>query len=120
LDNDAWQIAGSWVLTGEDNGFAGITPKRDFDLDKGGWGAWEIAARYHQLEVDNDAFSGGYANAASTTEQARSWTLGLNWYLNKNVKVATSYDHTSFDSGIAGVDDKEDERALFSRLQVAF
>jgi phosphate-selective porin OprO/OprP len=120
LDNDAWQIAGSWVLTGEDNGFAGITPKRDFDLDKGGWGAWEIAARYHQLEVDKDAFSGGYANATSTTEQASSWTIGLNWYLNKNVKVATSYDHTSFDSGIAGIDDREDERALFSRLQVAF
>ncbi|MDX9952192.1 MAG: porin, partial [Methylophilaceae bacterium] len=120
LDHDAWQIAGSWVLTGEDNGFGVIKPKSKFDWANGGWGAWEVAARYHELEVDKDAFSGGYANAASTTKKAESWSLGLNWYLNDNVKIATSYDHTSFDSGIDGVDDREDEKALFSRLQVAF
>lgn len=128
LDNDAWQIAGSWVLTGEDNNFAGIKPKSNFDLKKGGWGAWEIAARYHELEIDKDAFDGGFAGTANTTtnfgrnatEKARSWTLGVNWYLNKNVKIATTYDQTSFDSAFANIKDREDEKALFTRFQVAY
>lgn len=132
LDNDAWQIAASWVITGEDNNFAGITPKSNYTPNKDGWGAFEVAARYHQLEVDKDAFTGTgaqrFAGTANTTtnfgqnitEKASTWTLGLNWYLNKNVKIATSYDHTSFDSAIAGIKDREDEQALFTRFQVAY
>jgi len=115
-------------LTGEDNNFAGIKPKSNFDLKKGGWGAWEIAARYHELEIDKDAFDGGFAGTANTTtnfgrnatEKARSWTLGVNWYLNKNVKIATTYDQTSFDSAFANIKDREDEKALFTRFQVAY
>lgn len=130
LDNDAWQVAASWVLTGEDNNFAGITPKQNFDLDKSGWGAWEIALRYHELEIDKDAFAGaagvrfaGTPNAATgvnITKKAQTWTAGLNWYLNKNIKIAASYDHTSFDSADVAIRDREDENALFTRFQVAF
>ncbi|ROH84494.1 porin [Pseudomethylobacillus aquaticus] len=124
ISNDAWQIAASWVLTGENNSFRGITPKRDFDLNAGTWGAWELAVRYHQLNVDDKVFEGPaatrYASATSTTEKASSWGLGVNWYLNKNLKVQTTYEQTSFDSGVAGVQDLEDEKVLFTRLQVAF
>lgn len=132
LDNDAWQIAGSWVITGEENSFRGITPKNDFDLAKGGWGAWEVALRYHQLEVDPDAFEGAagvrFAGAPNTTtnfgqnttEKARSWAAALNWYLNKNVKFQTTYEHTSFDSAFANLTDREDEKVLFTRFQIAY
>lgn len=130
LDNDAWQVAASWVLTGEDNNFAGITPKQNFDLDKGGWGAWEIALRYHELEIDKDAFAGaagvrfaGAPNASTgvnITKKAQTWTAGLNWYLNKNIKIAATYDHTSFNSADVAIRDREDENALFTRFQVAF
>lgn len=130
LNNDAWQIATSWVLTGEDNSFDGIKPKQDFDLNKGGWGAWEVAVRFHELEVDKDAFAGAagvrFANApgatmgVNITRKAKTWTAGLNWYLNKNIKIATTYDHTSFDSADPAIKDREDENALFTRFQVAF
>ncbi|MDZ4142601.1 MAG: porin [Methylotenera sp.] len=130
LDNDAWQVAASWVLTGEDNSFGAINPKSNYEPNKSGWGAWEIAARYHQLEVDKDAFTGtnatrfagsqNLATGVNVTKKAQTWTLGLNWYLNKNVKIATSYDHTSFDSAIAGIKDRENEKALFTRLQIAY
>jgi len=132
LDNDAWQIAGSWVITGEDNGFRGITPKNDFDLAKGGWGAWEVALRYHQLEIDSDAFEGAagvrFAGAPNTTtnfgqnttEKAQSWAAALNWYLNKNVKFQATYEQTNFDSAYANIADREDEKVLFTRFQVAY
>jgi phosphate-selective porin OprO/OprP len=44
----------------------------------------------------------------------------VNWYLNKNVKIQTTYALTKFDSAFAGVRDREDEKALFSRFQVSF
>ncbi|HZV98318.1 MAG TPA: porin [Methylophilaceae bacterium] len=124
LDNDAWQIAATYVLTGENNSFKSIAPKRDFDLEKGGWGAWEIAARYSELNLDSRAFTGAagvrFANAASTTKSAESWALGLNWYLNKNVKIQTTYEQTKFESALVNVRDRADEKALFTRFQVAF
>ena len=54
IAHEAWQVAGSWVLTGEaatDAG-AGVRPRNNFDFGNGHWGAFQIAARYHALEVD--------------------------------------------------------------------
>jgi len=124
VEHDGWQLAGSYVLTGEDNSFKSITPKQNFDLDKGQWGAWEVALRYTELNVDKDAFEGAagvrFASAASTTESASSWAAGLNWYLNKYVKLQTTYEQTKFDSAFDTVKDRDTERVLFSRFQVAF
>ncbi len=124
LDHDGWQVAATYVLTGEKNSFKGITPKNDFDLDKGNWGAWELAARYSELNIDDKAFAGPagtrLAGATSTTKGAESWALGVNWYLNKYVKLQTTYEQTRFDSAFANVRDRDTERVLFSRFQVAF
>lgn len=124
LAHDGWQVAATYVLTGEQNSFKGITPKNDFDLDKGGWGAWELAARYSELNIDDKAFAGPagtrLAGATSTTKGAESWALGVNWYLNKFVKLQTTYEQTRFDSAFANVRDRDTERVLFSRFQVAF
>lgn len=124
LEHDGWQLAGTYVLTGEENSFKSINPKRPFDLDKGQWGAWEVGLRYSELNVDEDAFNDAagirFANAASTTESASSWAAGLNWYLNKFVKLQTTYEQTKFDSAFVNVRDRDTERVLFSRFQVSF
>ena len=47
IAHDAWQVAGSWVLTGEaatDAG-AGVRPRANFDFGNGHWGAFQVAAR---------------------------------------------------------------------------
>lgn len=124
LSHDAWQLASTYVLTGEDNSFKSITPKNNFDLSKGTWGAWEIGLRYSELNIDDKAFEGAagvrYANATANTEKAQSWAGSLNWYLNKNVKLQTTYEHTTFDGALVNVDDREDEKILFTRFQVAY
>lgn len=139
LHHDAWQIAASYLLTGEDASFKGVKPKRDFDLDKGGWGAWELVARYSEIELDDDtfrnpagtAFTGAYADLSTSAKKAQTWTGGINWYLNQNVKFAVNYAQTKFDDGAGigitainaagtNVRDREDERALLARFQVAF
>ena len=60
-----------------------------------------------------------FANPASVARSARAWAVGLNWYLNKNLRVMLDYERTKFDGG-AATGDREDENILFSRFQIAF
>ncbi len=140
LSHDAWQVAVSYLITGEDASFKGVKPKQDFDLDKGGWGAWELVARYSEINLDDDTFknkagtsysNGTYANLSESAKSAKTWTAGVNWYLNSNAKIALNYSHTSFDGGAgvgttavntsgSNIRDRESENALLARFQVAF
>ena len=118
--NTAWQVAASYFLTGEDNSFGTVTPRRPFTIGGDGWGAWEIAVRYGQLSLDEDAFP-TYATANSA-EEAREWAIGLNWHLNRNVKASLNYVHTEFEKGSTTRGDvtAEDEQALLARIQFSF
>ncbi len=132
VEHDAWQIEASYLLTGENASLGAVTPKRDFDFDKGTWGAWEVVGRYTELNLDDDIFKNAtntaasaiYANPTSSVSSASTWTLGVNWYLNQNAKIALNYLDTSFDGGGGGTNatpiDREDERALLARFQVQF
>lgn len=122
LDHSAWQIQLAWFLTGEEESFRGFTPLTTFSLDNHTWGAFELVARYHELDIDNDAFVGGtnsFANPASAATKATAWGVGLNWYLNQNFKWQINYDVTSFDGG-AATGDRPDEKAVFTRVAVGF
>jgi phosphate-selective porin OprO/OprP len=121
LQNTAWEISGGWVLTGEDVSYNGVTPKHPFDPKNGQWGAWQIVARYADLDVDKNAFP-TFASSASSASSARAWSVGLNWYLNKNFRVNTSFSRTTF-SGYTGATPAvpaQPEDVLFTRLQLAF
>jgi phosphate-selective porin OprO/OprP len=120
LENTAWQATASYVLTGEDASYRGVVkPSHPFSPGKGGWVAWELVGRYGVLEIDDRAFP-VFADPAVSARQAKSWTLGVNWYLTSNLKLVLNYLDTQFEGGAAAGADREDEKAVFSRLQVAF
>ncbi|KAF1685518.1 porin [Pseudoxanthomonas broegbernensis] len=120
LETTAWQATASWVLTGEDAGYRGVAkPARSFNPGKGGWGAWEVVARYGELEVDDGAFP-LFADPAVAARKADAWVAGVNWYLNSNLKLVVNYLQTGFEGGAAGGADRPTEKAVFTRLQVAF
>lgn len=118
LDNDAWQVALSYVLTGENASYRMVTPAQPFDLAKGTWGAFEIAARYGELHVDKDAFP-TFANPASAARVGESWGIGLNWYLNRNFKFQLNYEQTDFTGGGAQ-GERPKEHAILSRFQISY
>lgn len=119
LENKAWQATASYVLTGEDAGYRGVTrPSRPVGKD-GGAGAWEVVGRYGVLEVDDAAFP-LFASADAAARRAAAWTVGVNWYLTSNLKLVFNYSQTRFDGGATNGADREDEKAVISRLQVAF
>ena len=119
LQNTAWEISTGWVLTGENATYAGVTPLRPFSLQDGGWGAWQIVARLEGLDVDGAAFP-TFASPATSATAAQAWAVGLNWWLNKNVRVMTSFSRTTFDGGATGAVTKLPEEVLFTRLQLSF
>ena len=119
VSHDAWQVAGSWVLTGEaatDAG-AGVRPRVPFNFGNGGWGAFQVAARYHELTVDDEAFTFNLA-APGASRSAEAWTLGLNWYLTGNVRYTFNYERTVFDGDANGP--RRAENALAFRTQINF
>lgn len=118
LNHTAWQVAASYFLTGEENSFKAVTPKKPFSPANGGWGAWELAARVGELDVDDDAFP-IYASPTASATKAFSWGLGLNWHLNKNLKVNLNYDQTDFKGGTTDFLAKG-EKAIFTRAQISF
>jgi phosphate-selective porin OprO/OprP len=126
LHNTAWEISGGWVLTGENASFTGVTPLHAFDPQSGHWGAFQVVARYAALEVDPHAFP-VFANPTTSSSEARAWSAGLNWYLNKNLRLDASFSHTTFTGGgsgsattAPGVVTRQPENVFFTRLQLAF
>ena len=116
----AWQIAGAWVITGENTSWRGVLPSRPFDIATGELGAFEIAARYSRLDLDPDLFDGDvFLDGAKYPEATEEWTIGLNWHLNRFVKLAFNYEHIDFTSP-AGNPDKPSEGVFLTRLQLAY
>ncbi len=118
LKNDAWTAIATYVLTGEDAAFDGVKPSADFNPEKGNWGALELAGRVGKLNIDDDT----YPNFASSTASASSIEekiIGLNWYLNQNLKINFDYAQNSFENG-ATAGDRPDEQVFLTRVQFKF
>lgn len=70
-------------------------------------GAWEVAARFSSLDLSDRSVLGG---------QADTVTLGINYYLNRNVRFTANYIMADSDE-FAGDDDPA---ALQLRLRITF
>ncbi|MCK8515136.1 OprO/OprP family phosphate-selective porin [Methylonatrum kenyense] len=110
---DGYHIQASYVLTGESRGyrggnFRGISPARST-------GAWEIAARYSDIDLNNRGVQGG---------EQRNITLGVNYYATSNLRFMFNYiwvdvkDSTAVANGVEVGSDKP--RIALARAQYSF
>ena len=127
VNNNAWEISGSWLLTGEDASYTAITPQHNFDPRVNHWGAFQVVSRYAELNVDDNVFTSGLASSKTSADGAQAWAVGLNWYLNKNIRADLSFSHTTFNGYTGGtptagnyVVSAQSESTLFTRIQLAF
>jgi phosphate-selective porin OprO/OprP len=111
----SWYVQGSYFLTGEvrpyDGGeFDRISPKSNFTTE-GGTGAWEIAARYSTMDLNDSGFTGGQTDII---------TAGVNWYLNPSVRVMLNYTNADVSDALGnpGVDGSGD--FVSTRFQIDF
>ncbi|MES2697173.1 MAG: porin [Verrucomicrobiota bacterium] len=119
ITTTAWYGAVHYVLTGEEASYRGVTPAAPFSWKDGTWGAFEAAVRYGEFNIDDDAFP-VFANPATSASKASGTTLGINWYLNRNVKATINFEHTSFEGGLGNVVINENEKAIFTRVQLRY
>lgn len=89
LSVNGWYGEASWTITGESRKyktgkFYHVDPAKPFSLANGGWGAWELALRYAEADLNDGAFLGG---------QMSDLTVALNWYFNNNIRLMANYDH---------------------------
>jgi phosphate-selective porin OprO/OprP len=117
--HDAWQIAGSFMLTGEhpSDGSAPVRPKANFDFGNGHYGAVQLAARFHALTVDDRAFEHGFV-APGSSRKVQAWTVGANWYLTPNFRYVFNFERSVFDDNADGA--RPPENAVVFRTQVYF
>jgi phosphate-selective porin OprO/OprP len=121
LNNQAAHGTLSWVIGGE-NTYDGVRPKNPLNWTTKDFGALELVARYGWLQVDNLAFP-DYADPTKSVSQAQEWSLGINWWLNRNVKLYAFGGRTTFEKGagkLTMVTDRPTEYVGIARVQVAF
>jgi phosphate-selective porin OprO and OprP len=118
LEHTSWQVAASWVIAGGEPTFRSVNPKTVFDLSAHTWGAFEVKVRWNKLDIDDATFP-VFANPASAIRSEQSLAAGLNWYLNRNVRLLFDYERATFDGG-AATGDREDEKIFFSRFQIQY
>jgi phosphate-selective porin OprO/OprP len=97
----------SWTLTGESRkynpaigAYGGIIPDHPVSIADGGWGAWELAARVSSISlVDNFIAGKSIVSQPSAIDGGRqtNFTLGLNWYVNSNIRYMLNWVHGDFD-----------------------
>jgi len=83
------------ILTGESRGAQYVTgygafdgplrPNHNLDFEEGTWGAWELAARYSYLHLNDDDIRGGILG---------DLTVGVNWQFNPNIRWMLNYIHS--------------------------
>lgn len=120
LEGSAWQTTASIGLTGDKASFSGVRPKKPFDPAKGHWGALELAARVHGLEVSRASIGAGLIDPTKSVRKAFAWALGVNWSLTRNVKQVLDFERVTFTGGAAAGKDREPENVIFFRTQVSF
>jgi phosphate-selective porin OprO/OprP len=102
-----WYAQIAWTVTGETHGYNEqggsyfrIIPAHPFDLAANQWGAWEIAARIDNVEL-NSHFTPGVALSADPAAVdggiQRGLTVGLNWYPNDYIRFLLDYIHIDYD-----------------------
>jgi phosphate-selective porin OprO/OprP len=117
---DFWgfYLFGSYFLTGEHRSygrgrgtFSLLDPRCQFRPLTGGWGAWELAARFSYIDLNDESIQGG---------KEFNFTAGLNWYINRNYRLMLNYVRATLkDRGDPEVDTGRAE-IIQGRLQVYF
>ena len=115
LTHTAWEVTGSYVLTGEPATERGVIPARPFDPALHHWGALQVVARHSRLNLDPAAFATGLA-AANANHTASATGVSALLYANAYVKYVFSFERTVFDDNPNGT--RPAEHALVVRLQL--
>jgi phosphate-selective porin OprO/OprP len=124
----AYSASASYYLTGESKKYdRSVASLGAFPAPIHHYGALEVAVRYDR--IDNRDLNSGNISVCTpavgsiptgthiTECSISSITAGINYYINRNVRMMLDYTHGRFDLGQAGSDEPT---AINARFQIAF
>ncbi|MGD9591438.1 MAG: OprO/OprP family phosphate-selective porin [Candidatus Berkiella sp.] len=88
LDFYGWHAQAAYVLTGESRIYKIKNGSYGQIIPKCPYGAFEIAARYSMVDLNDEDIHGGKENNVS---------LSLSWYVNEHLLILANYIHASID-----------------------
>jgi phosphate-selective porin OprO/OprP len=88
-----YHLTGSWAVTGETRAYRKRSGTFDplpvsMPVNRGGWGALELALRYSNLDLTDGTVDGGEMDILS---------LGINWWFSRSAHFGVNYRHISLD-----------------------
>lgn len=110
----------SYFLTGESRNYSAkqgkfdrTKPKWALNPSQNQWGAWQVAARYSDLDLTGKAVRGG---------EMRNWTFGLRWLPTAHTLVSANYIRVNTDGSAttAGIIADDDPDIWMLRTQFDF
>ncbi len=102
---DGHYAQAGWFITGESRPYKGkignfsrVKPNKPFSLSEGGPGAWEVLARYENVDLNDDSagIMGGELDNVS---------VGVNWHLTDHVRLMGNVIDVDTDSNAVVADD---------------
>ena len=79
-----------------------------------------MAVRYAQLNIDPDNYTYNLADPTVSVLRAKSTTVGLNWYLNSNIRITGNFVHSDFTGATPAYRAANHEDSLMFRTQLTF
>ncbi|MFZ5532153.1 MAG: porin [Pseudomonadota bacterium] len=111
-----WHAQAAWLMTGErrpykasEGVFDRVIPKASVGL--GGIGAWELAARVSEVNLNDGNIVGG---------EERNLTLALNGYLTSNIRLMLNYIRVLELDRPGNAADQDEPSIIGARLHVDF
>ncbi len=96
VTSNGYYAFASFFLTGEhrpykNSTFGRVKPKKNFCIKDGGFGAFELVARYSAMDYNN------YPDIDSSKNYSiANISAGFNWYLNANTRIMYNYTNGNF------------------------
>lgn len=111
INFDGFYVYGTWYLTGESRAAAYASYPDEFNapgndnvkqikilrpVSAGGYGAWELAARFSEINLNDGSFLFAQPVGARSNIQGgrqSDFTLGLNWYPDIGIRFMANWVH---------------------------
>lgn len=127
---DGWYVQGVWVLTGESRPYNPTEARFDapkmaynFNPAAGTWGTLELAARFSDTDLNFHSGAQGVKAAVDAIRggEQKIATVGLNWYLNPDIRFMLDYSHVDVNRlNAAGVQVGQKFNTIALRSQLTF
>jgi phosphate-selective porin OprO/OprP len=113
---DGYYVEASYFLTGESRNynastgrFERVKPNAPLSFSKGNYGAWQVMARYSNLDLNDKTINGG---------ELRDTTFGIKWLPNNYTMITANYIMSNSD--VHAVTPNDDPRIWLLRTQFDF